>query len=195
MAKAGDVIENPMTGERIVFVETAADTDGRRLKIDLHLEPNAHNATSHIHAKQVERIAIVRGELRIVVADGEPRTLRAGEDVVLEAGVPHVWWNESGTPAQVDIEYEPALNTDEFFESFFALGRDGQTTATGAPRFWQLIVMARYFEIYDGKAPVWAQRIVCSILEPLAHALGYRAHYVESRMRETPLLTDAPASR
>src|SRR4051812_5208721 len=103
MAKAGDVIENPVTGERMVFVDTAADTGGERLKIDLHLTPTAHNASSHRHARQRERIAVVRGELRIVVADGAPRTVQAGEEVLLPPGVPHVWWNESGQPAQVTI--------------------------------------------------------------------------------------------
>src|SRR4051812_40543843 len=101
MAKAGDVIENPVTGERIVFVETAADSGGERLKISLHLAPNAHNAAQHRHAKQEERIAIVRGELRIVVGDAGARTLRAGQEVILPPGVPHVWWNESGEEAEV----------------------------------------------------------------------------------------------
>jgi uncharacterized RmlC-like cupin family protein len=180
MAKAGDVIENPVTGERIVFVETAADTGGERLKIDLHLAPSAHNAASHRHARQEERIRIVQGELRIVVGDGAPKTVREGEEVILAPGVPHVWWNESGQPAQVTIEYEPALNTEEFFESFFALGRAGKAKANGAPTFLQLIVMARHFEIYDGKAPVWLQRAACVLLEPLAHALGYRPHFTDS---------------
>src|SRR6476646_8195254 len=101
MAKAGDVIENPVTGERIVFVETAAQSGGERLKIALHLEPNANNASSHLHAKQAERIAVVRGELRIVVGRGEARTLRAGEEVVVPAGVLHQWWNHGGRDAEI----------------------------------------------------------------------------------------------
>ena len=83
MTKAGDVIENPVTGERIVFLETAADTGGERLKIDLHLEPTAFNASTHRHTKQRERIAIAEGELRIVVGRDEAKTLKAGEEVRL----------------------------------------------------------------------------------------------------------------
>jgi len=52
-------------------------------------------------------------------------------------------------PVEVEIEYEPALNTEAFFESFFKLGRDGKTTANGAPRFGQLVVMARHFKARD----------------------------------------------
>jgi len=108
MTKAGDIIENPVTGERIVFLETAADTAGERLKIDLYLAPTAFNAGTHRHAKQRERIVITEGELRIVVGDAEAQTLKAGEEVTLPAGVPHVWWNESGKPARE----EAALHRD-----------------------------------------------------------------------------------
>jgi len=72
MAKVNDIIENPVTGERIRFVETAAQTNGARLTIELSLSPNAHNAASHLHNRQLERIRIERGELRIVVGDVEP---------------------------------------------------------------------------------------------------------------------------
>jgi len=179
MTKAGDVIENPVTGERIVFVETAADTGGRRLKIDLHLAPTAFNAGTHRHAKQREKIAIAEGELRMVVGDAEPQTLRAGDEIDLPPGVPHVWWNESGAPARMMIEYEPALNTQDFFQSFFALGRDGKTK-NGVPSLLQGVLMAPHFELFDGRAPVWLQRIVCALLGPFARAAGYRAEYVSS---------------
>jgi quercetin dioxygenase-like cupin family protein len=178
MATKGEAIENPMTGERIVFVETAADSGGERLKIDLELTATAHNAGTHRHAKQTERLEIVSGELEIVVGKDAARTMRKGDVVILDRGVPHVWWNASGDPARVAIEYQPALNTEEFFESFFALGRDGRTTKAGAPTFLQLVVMARHYEIYDGSAPVWLQRLVSLVLSPLAYALGYRPRYV-----------------
>jgi quercetin dioxygenase-like cupin family protein len=193
MARRGDIIENPATGERIIFVETAADSGGERLKIALQLAPAAHNASSHSHAKQAERIAIVRGQLRLVVGRGENQTLRAGDEVVIPAGVTHQWWNESGEDAEVAIEYQPALNTEEFFESFFALGRDGKTNAHGAPRFLQGVAMLRHYEIYDGRAPVWLQRAVCVLLAPLARALGYRARYVAASER-LGLAAPAPAS-
>ena len=186
MAKTGDIIENPITGERITFLQTAADTGGERLVIELSLAPSAHNAAAHLHDKQLERIRIDRGELRIVVGDAEPRTYRQGEECVLEPGVPHVWWNESGEQAQVTIEYEPALKTEQFFESFFALARAGRTDDKGVPRFLQLVLMSREYDIYDGGAPVWLQKLLFPVLGPLSRALGNRAHFVEPA-RAVPL--------
>ena len=40
MAKQGDVIENPVTGERIVFRQTSADTNGELLQFELYLKPH-----------------------------------------------------------------------------------------------------------------------------------------------------------
>jgi hypothetical protein len=40
MAYAGQTSENPLSGERITFRQTAADTNGELLAIDLELSPD-----------------------------------------------------------------------------------------------------------------------------------------------------------
>src|SRR4051812_4402197 len=45
MIRTGDVIHNSITGETIRFVETAADTDGERVVIDVLVEPNGFVAS------------------------------------------------------------------------------------------------------------------------------------------------------
>jgi hypothetical protein len=55
MASAGQLIENPLSGERITFRQTAADTGGRLLAIDLELSPGARMpAGLHLHPEQEE---------------------------------------------------------------------------------------------------------------------------------------------
>ena len=39
MARAGDVLENPATGERLVFLRTAAETGGEVLEYELEFVP------------------------------------------------------------------------------------------------------------------------------------------------------------
>ena len=41
MARAGQIIHNPVSGERIEFLQTAADTDGALLEFELQLPPTA----------------------------------------------------------------------------------------------------------------------------------------------------------
>jgi hypothetical protein len=40
MASRGDTIENPLTGERMTFLETARDTDGELLQME-YVAPHA----------------------------------------------------------------------------------------------------------------------------------------------------------
>ena len=41
MAYTGQSFENPVSGERITFLQTAADTDGALLEFELELTPTA----------------------------------------------------------------------------------------------------------------------------------------------------------
>ena len=41
MAKAGDIIENPITGERITFLKTTQETNGELLRFEDVLPPDS----------------------------------------------------------------------------------------------------------------------------------------------------------
>ncbi len=63
MAYSGQVLDNPVSGERIVFRKTAADTGGPLLAFDLFLAPDGHVPGLHVHPAQEERFEVVRGTL------------------------------------------------------------------------------------------------------------------------------------
>ena len=44
MAYAGQILDNPVSGERIIFRRTAADTGGELLAFDLELQPDGRGA-------------------------------------------------------------------------------------------------------------------------------------------------------
>src|ERR1700704_4344375 len=46
MAYSGQIIENPVSGERITFRKTAADTTGELLEFDIQLTPDGHTPGS-----------------------------------------------------------------------------------------------------------------------------------------------------
>src|SRR3954468_1752186 len=58
MAYAGQTIENPVSGERITFIRTAADTDGELLEIELELSPDGAVPGAHVHPEQEERFEV-----------------------------------------------------------------------------------------------------------------------------------------
>ena len=65
MAYKGHTIENPASGERITFRETAATTGGELVAIDLELPAGRRvPGPPHIHPRQEERFEVVAGTMR-----------------------------------------------------------------------------------------------------------------------------------
>ena len=63
MAYAGQTIENPVSGEKITFIQTSADTDGELLEIELELSPDGAVPGAHIHPEQEERFEVMGGTM------------------------------------------------------------------------------------------------------------------------------------
>jgi quercetin dioxygenase-like cupin family protein len=85
MAKAGDVIDDPVTGQRIVFEATAQETDGEALRLRASGEPKGFFAQEHLHPRQSELHEVVSGQLELSLA-GRKRLLGPGDAVVFPAG-------------------------------------------------------------------------------------------------------------
>ena len=173
MAYAGKTIENPASGERITFRETAADTGGELLAIDLELPANRRvPGGQHIHPKQEERFEVVEGTMRFRM--GRERIVaEAGEVVVVPAGVAHDFANAGDTAALVRVEIRPALEMERMFETAVAVAEQGRTMLGGIPKPLDLPLFMREFddEVRAAFPPRWLQRVA---LAPLAWVAGLR---------------------
>ena len=178
MASAGDVLENPVTGERIVFEATAHDTNGEVLRLRAIGEPGGFFAQEHLHPRQTERHEVVSGRVGLVV-DGRERVLEAGEEVVVPPGTPHRLVGHG--PAEVRFEVRPALRSEVLAETMTGLARDGKVSKRGLPNLLQLAVIAREFEDegHATRPPLSVQRALFGPLAALGRRLGYRARYPE----------------
>ena len=63
MIRAGDSIQNPITGERLVFRKTSRETGGQAVVIETFVRPNGYVAAAHVHPSQEERFEILRGSV------------------------------------------------------------------------------------------------------------------------------------
>ena len=61
MIRSGDTIHNPVTGERITFHQTSADTNGEAVVIETIVQPDGAVCAAHVHPSQTERFAVVSG--------------------------------------------------------------------------------------------------------------------------------------
>jgi len=178
MAHAGQVIENPLSGERIRFHKTAADTGGELLEIDLELSPDGHVPGMHVHPIQEERFEVTKGALRFKMGRRKV-TARAGDVVVVPPGVRHRFANAGDGPAGARVQVRPALRMEELFETTVALAKDGRTTRKGLPKPLDLALFVREFdrEVQGAFPPVWVQRLTLAPLAWLARRRGYHARY------------------
>lgn len=126
MAHAGETIENPVTHDRVIFRLTAQDTKGTLLAFDDVLLVGYLSPPEHVHPRQEERFEVISGSLG-VRAGGRDQVLSAGESVGVPPGTPHTIWNAGEGETHLLVEFRPALQTEAFFETMFALARDGKT--------------------------------------------------------------------
>ena len=191
MAKAGDVIENPITGERITFLKTTRETTGELLRFEYAVPPRFF-IPEHFHPRQEERHEVLSGTLRGRVG-GQERDYGEGERVVGPAGVPHAWKNPSSDEELRFVsEIRPPLVFETLLETTFGLARDGKTTKQGIPKNpLQIAVLADESRgmFYATRVPVAVQEGFLTLLALLASVgrlLGYKARYPEYSGPEEP---------
>src|ERR1700712_4926713 len=151
MAYAGQTIENPVSGEKIPFIQTSADTDGELLEIELELTPDGAVPGAHIHPEQEERFEIVEGTMAFRM--GMKKIVAGpGEVVTVPAGKIHAFKNAGEETARVRVQIRPALAMETLFETTVALAEDGRTTGNGMPKPLDLALFVREFR-REVKAP------------------------------------------
>jgi mannose-6-phosphate isomerase-like protein (cupin superfamily) len=179
MATPGQTIANPVSGERITFRTTAAESGGELLAIDLELAPGGRVPGGlHVHPLQEERFEVVSGRMRFPMRR-EIIFAGPGDVLVVPAGVPHSFANAGDENALVRVEVRPALKMEQLFETAVALAEEGRTMLNGIPKPLELALFTREFEqeVQAAFPPVWLQRLSLAPLAWLAKRRGYDARY------------------
>ena len=189
MARVGETIEHPLTGERVTFLETAGSTGGKFMRIRLDVCPGGAIPNLHVHRRSEEQFAIAEGRLQVRRAK-QSWVAKAGDTVVVPPGAAHVWGNPFDEPAAVIIDLRPALRAETFFETFFGLARDGKVDPK---RNLPTSVLQAALLFHDYRAEISLPGIVgvgvrgvSAVLAPLARARGYRSRYPQYSGPESP---------
>jgi quercetin dioxygenase-like cupin family protein len=179
MAYRGQTLQNPASGERITFRQTAAETGGELVAIDLELPPGARVPGGlHLHPKQEERFEVVKGTMRFRMR--RKRVVAGpGQVVVVAPGVPHDFANVGDEPALVRVDIRPALKMEQLFETAVALAEQGRTMRNGIPKPLDLALFTCEFEneVQGAFPPRWVQRLALAPLAWLARRRGHGARY------------------
>ena len=185
MIRAGDIIENPVTGERILFRRTSHETNGEAVVIEALVRPDGAVAMPHVHPFQEERFEVLRGTVGLKVA-GRTTLAGPGERVTVPAGTRHQFWNAGDDEAHFVCEVRPALQFEQLLETMFALAEDGRTNRKGMPGPLRLAVIAQaHFDtVRLPFVPAFLQRFALALGAPIGRLAGYGPTY--ERRTEVP---------
>lgn len=155
-------------GVPLTFLRTAADTDGAAHVQEARYPARSPAPPAHLHPSQEERFDVTEGTLLFRVA-GVERVVRAGERIVIGAGVVHSVRNPGDVPAVALWETRPALRTGAFFVAMDRANRGG-----GLPRLARVAaVLAAYQDVFVLAAPPRpVQRLLFACLVPFGRREG-----------------------
>jgi mannose-6-phosphate isomerase-like protein (cupin superfamily) len=176
MAKTGDVIENPATGQRLRFLLTSADSGGELFRAEGAFPPASFAGVEHIHPLQDERFEVLAGKAAFTI-EGVDRVLGAGETVEVPAGTRHTFRNAGDDEMRVVFEFRPAPeSTERFYELYFGFAQEGRVNSKAMPGLLDIALAWPLVSDHGvlAKPPPWVQNALFRALFPLARALGRR---------------------
>src|SRR5262245_48372670 len=193
MIVAGQTVENPQTGERLVFSKTAAETGGVVTEFEAFIAPGGHLPAPHVHPNQSERFEITKGTLSLRI-EGRKLEAKAGDVVLIEPGQAHYFSNRTADEVSFKVEVRPALKIESVIETMYGLAADGKTKWLGMPNPLRLAVIARHHldTVTAPVVPASLQRAALAVGAPVGRMLGYPATYTR---KPAPVSTPVFAGR
>lgn len=130
-------IVNPVNGDKVTFLKTAAETKGEMTLCELEIFPYAQGTSEmplHYHLSYAETFRVMDGELTIQ-REKETMRLKNGESVTIPIKTTHSFSNQSSKPVKAILEVSPG---SEGFENglciLYGLAADGKTNKNGMPK-------------------------------------------------------------
>jgi mannose-6-phosphate isomerase-like protein (cupin superfamily) len=175
MSKAGDTIENQVTGERVVVRVGTEDSEGQLLEVDTYVRPGGAVTGEHIHPAIEESFTVVRGRVGFRL-NGRESTAELDRPLRVPAVTAHDWWNAGEEEAHIIVEIRPGERFEKMARNLFGLAQDGKTNSKGMPNIFQAAIFAREFSdvLYFTKPPLVVQRLLFGALAAIARSLGYK---------------------
>lgn len=179
-ASGGNVIVNPLSGERIVIRQAAPA--GGVLAWELTLAPGGRVPSAHRHPEQEECFTVLAGTLRFRLG-WHRLTAGPGATVRVPPGTVHHFANPGSTVARVAVTTVPALSMAELLATAAALAQQQHAAGRRLPRLADLLLFMRDFEreVQAPYLPAGVARLATRAGARLAARLGAGSRYLRLR--------------
>ena len=180
MAYTGKRIYNSFTGQQVVFLQTALDSGGHILTMQMSYQGIGPEPPVHFHPHQEEIFTVKRGMLSIRLND-KVEQFPAGSLIHIPRNTPHAMWNGQEGETLVTWEVRPALHTEYFIENVFGLSNNLRTNRKAVIGFLQELAFAKHFsrEFRLQRLPYGLIQLLFYFFRPLMRLLNIRPVYKE----------------
>jgi nucleoside-diphosphate-sugar epimerase/mannose-6-phosphate isomerase-like protein (cupin superfamily) len=161
--------EGPTT--KIRLLETAAETNGSRLRFEQTVAIGNGRPPRHLHHKQTESFLILSGRMGIE-AGGVVSEIGPGECASVPPGTAHTFWNAGNVPCVHEVKLEPAFDMEHFFEGFVTLEALHRVPPHGRPDLLRIALLFGKHDNLVAGVPRVVQRFVYTIARSIAWATG-----------------------
>ena len=151
-------VTNQVTGEAITFLETAAETNGKYLYIQVALPPNGDGPPLHKHDEFEEEFEVISGNLTVTLGK-EQHILTAGDKRLVTLGVAHTFTNNHDEPVVFRVRLTPPSHFEESVRIHYGLIDDGLVDEKGNPKAIEhtALILTLQNTLVVG-LPLWIQR-------------------------------------
>jgi mannose-6-phosphate isomerase-like protein (cupin superfamily) len=178
------VIENPVLGDKIIFIKTAEETSGEYLLMKSELSPHG-GVTLHYHVTFTEKFDVLEGQLHVVVA-GDHKLLEVGQSAFAPLKAHHRFYSTSDTPVKYMVEIRPARQFEKSLRIAYGLARDGRVNGKGIPtNIWHLALLFELAESYLPGLPLLIQQRIFGALASIAKWRGVNKELEKYLWRST----------
>jgi len=158
---------NPAINDAATFLKTSEETNGEYTLIEIDLG-KSDGPPLHFHNSFSEKFQVQEGVLYLQVGK-DKKQLQVGESVLVPAGTPHRFYNETNDQVKFLITLKPGhTGMENFIKIFYGLASDGLTDKKGKPKNFSHLAVA--LTISDSNAPGWM-----SLLSPIIRRVAKRA--------------------
>lgn len=167
-------IDNPETGEQIVFDESASTPE--KLVWNEFRPANMEPPPAHYHPSTEERFAVREGQLRVEI-DGTEHQVEAGEEIVVPSKTPHVSYTEAESARFRREVAPPGRWREAVTDRFAAVHALGEPSGVGGLLQTALLLRAYPDLIVPERPPRPIQRVLFPVLAAIARAIGRKSHH------------------
>ncbi len=165
-------ITNPIIGDQVTFLETAASTDGQYCLLKVVLAPGGGNGL-HFHTDFTEEFEVLKGTLGLK-SNKRTYLLKEGDTALVQRREVHHFYNYSNAEPVIFLtRIVPALDFESMLRIAYGLANEGKTNKKGMPGLLPLAVMFIKGGSYLPGIPLVVQKSFFGFLAYMAKITGH----------------------